>query len=704
MTTSYQARRLFTTLSCVVLISCATPSGNRTAPDNPWNKPDTADSTPPVRSQQQPRLPPTQSLITASQPPAQNRAEIYRGSGNFVNLGQGQVSATEPAPGDITLNFQGSDIAEVVKTILGDILQLNYILDERVRGQVYLQTSRPIKREALLPTLESLLQTHGAALTQRNNLFEIVPATEVPSASLNPRLALTTERGYQMLILPMRYIGAREMEKILEPIKPRQGTLMVDDRRNILTLVGTRDELQNIRDTVGIFDVDQLRGMSVGLFRLQATSADIMVNELQAIFGDQAEGPLAGMVRYLPIERLNALLVITPQERYLTDARVWIERLDRAENPRGLNMYVYHVQNGRADHLAELLAQLFENQRRNSRGNDRSRPAVTPPEAAGSAPGSPSSSELPNLADLQGPHLDVGDISIIADLERNALVVMASSADYEKVEQAIKRLDIQPLQVLVEATIVEVSLEDELRYGLQWFFKNNLGGGRTGVGAVGTLPIPSPFDGGVAASATYEVFNASGTRALLTALASDSKLNVVSSPSLMVLDNHTAIIRVGDQVPVRTSETTNTSSDNLNITSNIQFKDTGVLLEVTPRVNAGGMVVLEIAQEVNDVAKTTTSGIDSPTITQRKIDTRVAIQSGETLVLGGLIRENKTQDSQGVPGLRHVPVLGWLFGSSGTNTRRTELVVLITPTAVANQQDARAVTQEYRQKLQEVHM
>jgi general secretion pathway protein D len=217
------------------------------------------------------------------------------------------------------------------------------------------------------------------------------------------------------------------------------------------------------------------------------------------------------------------------------------------------------------------------------------------------------------------------------------------------------------------------------------------------------LPIPTA-DSLAASSASYEVFSASGTRALLTALASDSKVNVISSPSLMVLDNQKAQIRVGDQVPIRTSETTNLNSDVGNITSTIQYRDTGVLLEVTPRVNAGGMVVLELIQEVNDVAATTTSNIQSPTITQRKIDTRVAIQSGETLVLGGLIRENKSQDSQGLPGIRHVPVLGWLFGSSGTNVRRTELVVLITPTAVTNPQDARAVTQEYRRKLQGVAM
>ncbi|PSJ41276.1 type II secretion system protein GspD [Zobellella taiwanensis] len=694
MNNVYRLKGLCIGVSCALLLACTTPTGDRGALDKPWGEARMSSGYDPVR------LPPRETA--ASPTPESNvmdpagqpstRSEIYRGSGNFVRLDP-RAETQAPAPGDITLNFQGSDIAEVVKTILGDILQLNYSLDERVRGQVYLQTNSPVSEEALLPTLESLLQTHGAALVHSNGLFNVVPASEVPASVLNPRLAPTAQRGYQMLILPLRYIGAREMEKILEPVKPRQGTLMVDDRRNMLTLVGTRDELLNIRETVNLFDVDQLRGMSVGLFRLQASSADVIAGELQAIFGDQAEGPLAGMVRYLPIERLNALLVITPQERYLTDARVWIERLDRAENPRGLNMYVYHVQNGKADHLAELLNQLFDSQRRN-RGDSPLPPASAPGEE-----GAP----LQIATGINAANLDVGEVSVIADTERNALVVMAASADYEKVEQAIKRLDQLPLQVLVEATIVEVSLEDELRYGLQWYFKNNLGGGRTGAGGLGPLPIPTA-DSLAASSASYEVFSASGTRALLTALASDSKVNVISSPSLMVLDNQKAQIRVGDQVPIRTSETTNLNSDVGNITSTIQYRDTGVLLEVTPRVNAGGMVVLELIQEVNDVAATTTSNIQSPTITQRKIDTRVAIQSGETLVLGGLIRENKSQDSQGLPGIRHVPVLGWLFGSSGTNVRRTELVVLITPTAVTNPQDARAVTQEYRRKLQGVAM
>ncbi len=422
MTNSHQTTWLFISVSCLLLIACTNPTGDRAALDKPWGQASMTSDYDPVRLPSRHDEHPPRAVATAADPDTRpaTRSEIYRGSGNFVKLGQAsQTPVNTAAPGDITLNFQGSDIAEVVKTVLGDILQLNYSLDERVRGQVYLQTNTPIREEALLPTLESLLQTHGAALVHSNGLYTVVPASEVPTSALNPQLTTTAERGYQMLILPLRYIGAREMEKILEPVKPRQGAMMVDDRRNMLTLVGSRDELVNIRDTVNLFDVDQLRGMSVGLFRLQASSADVIASELQAIFGDQAEGPLAGMVRYLPIERLNALLVITPQERYLTDARVWIERLDRAENPRGLNMYVYHVQNGKADHLATLLNQLFDSQRRNSAGSS------LPPED-----GAP----LQIATGINAANLDVGEVSVIADTERNALVVMAASADYQKVE------------------------------------------------------------------------------------------------------------------------------------------------------------------------------------------------------------------------------------------------------------------------------
>ncbi|WP_341502589.1 type II secretion system secretin GspD [Gallaecimonas sp. GXIMD4217] len=705
-------------LTGLLISSCAWSPGGEHAADNIWrrdqpqgNQAETKPKTLYDQARAENDGDPAVRFTGTGQSP-QSQSEIYQGSGQFVNLGvAGRLPAVSVVEGDVTLNFQGTDISEVVKTVLGDILQVNYSLDPGVQGTVNLQTSQPIAKEALLPTLETLLQANGAALVETQGIYKVLPLEGAGSAA-SPRLKLSAERGYQMLIMPLRYISAKEMAKLLEPVKPKQGIVQADENRNLLLLAGTQSELVNMRDTIRIFDVDQLKGMSVGLFRLQSVDAATLNTELQNIFGDQAEGPLAGMVRFIPIERLNALLVVTPQAKYLQDARTWINRLDKAENPRGLNMYVYYVQNGKAERLADMLGQLFEGQRRNSRNRPPRESSTTPP-ARAESPDTPVENPRPTAStttatSLDTSNLDVGEVSIIADEENNALLVMATPGDYEKVLQAIKKLDVLPLQVLVEATIVEVSLEDELRYGLQWFFKNSLGDGKSGFGGIGGSRSgesggfsPNPLD--YLASATYEVFDAAGTRLLLNTLATDSKVNVVSSPSLMVLDNHTATIRVGDQVPVRTSQTTNTASDLGNITSTIQFKDTGVLLEVTPRVNAGGMVVLDIIQEVNDVAPTTSSDIDSPTITQRRIDTSVAVQSGETLVLGGLIRENKSSDGEGVPGVRQVPVLGWLFGSKGKTSRRTELVVMLTPTAVSDREEAREVTEEYRKKLKGVN-
>jgi general secretion pathway protein D len=364
------------------------------------------------------------------------------------------------------------------------------------------------------------------------------------------------------------------------------------------------------------------------------------------------------------------------------------------------------VQNGRAENMADMLGQLFDGQRRNRQAREADA-ARRPAAAAAAAPDADAEGTVTRAEASAGPaNIDVGEVSIIADAENNALLIMSSPGDYDKVYKAIQKLDVLPLQVLVEATIVEVSLEDELRYGLQWFFKNHLGNATKGFGTLGQSPIPSAAD--VIGTASYEVISGSSTRALLNVLATDSRLKVISSPTLMVLDNHTAEIKVGDQVPIQTSTTTNASSGvvtpddefRANVTNTIQYRDTGVLLKVTPRVNAGGMVVLDITQEVNDVNPDPSfAGINSPTITQRQINTSVAVQSGETLVLGGLIKENNDSGGEGVPYLRHLPLLGWAFGSRGRSTQRTELVVMITPAAVTDTADAREVTREYRNKL-----
>jgi len=630
-------------------------------------------------------------------------SEIYLGNGRFLAKGVKGNPYGADSDGDVTLNFENSPIREVVKTILSDILKLNYAIDEGVSGNISMRTTRPISHDALLSTLESLLQVNGAVLIKNRDFYEILAVSDgsVP-AGLTASTRLDPTKGYQVLIVPLQYIGAGQMNKIIETVKTTKTKVVVDDYRNILLLAGPHGELANIRQTIGIFDVDQLQGKSVGFFRLENVDAVTILSELEIIFGDKSEGPLAGLVDFIEVERLNAILVITAQKQYLRKAETWIRRLDQAENFNGANMYVYHVQNGKAENLAEILSQLFDTKRK----ANLSRAVREGGRASVSNTKNGAKKSSAKIQKSQGEGiLDVGEVTIIADVENNALVISSTPGDYKGIEKALKKLDVQPLQVLVEASIVEVTLDKELKYGLQWFFKNSPGR----FSGVGGLNIPSSGEVGGAlngafspADFTYALFDAAGTRAVLNAVAGDSRLNVLSSPSLMVLDNHTATIRVGDQVPIRTSETTNTSSDDLNTTSQIQYRDTGVSLEVTPRVNNGGMVIMDITQRVDDVNQTDTSGIDSPTIIQREITTSVAVQSGETIVLGGLIRENKQKADRGIPFLKDIPIVGILFAGAEKIESKTELVVMIKPVAIANSNDARDVTEDYRQKMQGV--
>ena len=285
-------------------------------------------------------------------------------------------------------------------------------------------------------------------------------------------------------------------------------------------------------------------------------------------------------------------------------------------------------------------------------------------------------------------------IRIVPVPDSNSLLIFATPSQFASIELALEELDTPPMQVLMEMTVMDVQLTGDLAYGLEWFLENTFNGNPL------TAQL-SPLSVGPTFAATLT--DAQGEwGAVLTLLASESKLNVVSSPSLLVLDNQTANIRVGDQVPIRTSETTNTGSagDSPLVTSQISYRDTGVLLTVTPRVNAGGMVVMDISQQVNDVDQTTTSDIDSPTIIQRSINTSVAVKSGETVVLGGLIRDNKANSNVGIPILRDIPVVGKLFGSESDNALRTELLVMITPTAIYTPEEARSVTDEMRRKME----
>jgi general secretion pathway protein D len=380
----------------------------------------------------------------------------------------------------------------------------------------------------------------------------------------------------------------------------------------------------------------------------------------------------------------------------LVQAKSWVERFDMGDDESGERLFVYAVQNGRAKDLADVLHQIFEP---DSAVREAPRARLAPntvpvelatPEGEAAAP----AAVRPRLA-AAAAGMSVtrqGRVRVIADEVNNALVIMATPRDYRAVEAALRKLDIVPLQVLIEATIAEVTLNDTLRYGVQWFLSKE-GHGLT-LSEIATGAVSSAFPG-----FSYLYSGRSNLRTVLNALESVTDVKVISSPQLMVLDNQTAHLQVGDQVPVAVQQSVSVTNPDAPTVNTIEFRDTGVILNVTPRVNAGGLVTMEIEQEVSDVTNTVTSGIDSPTISQRSIKSTVAVQSGDTIALGGLISDSKTATQSGIPFLMDIPILGHLFRTDSFTDSRTELLVLITPRVVRDPQEARDVTEELKRRM-----
>lgn len=656
------------------------------------------------------------SGLTSSPAARRNKLsqQVILGDGEFVNSRvAGRTPVIRNEQGEITLNFELADIRDVIKVVF-DTLGANYILDPGVQGEVTVQTTRPLPKNMLLPTLETLLRQVGSVLLQSDEgVYKIVPAGSAISGNLSPKLnSARLGPGYSVRIFPLQFISATEMQTILQPFAPEGGIQMVDPVRNLIILAGTDQELNYLQETIDTFDVNWLKGMSVGMYPLDNVDAQDVASELENLFGPNSGLPFAGLFRFVPIVRLNALLVITPQPEYLKEATAWIERLDEGGGER---LYVYEVQNSTAEHLASLLGNVFDTQSSNS---GRQTPSTSGQVAPGQTPAqiSTSTDNTANMALFQlqpedqelahtPPQISTGlgrntdNVRIIADEENNSLLIWADSQTYDKMASALARLDRRPRQVLIEATIVEITLTDDLEYGLQWFFKNSIrNSSKSGIGSFGlptSLESDSLFDNISNTQFGYAITDSAGlVRALLTTLASESRARVLSSPQVLVIDNQEAKIQVGDQVPFRTS----TSTTNSTTTSNIEFRDTGVILDVKPEIKAGGLIRLDISQEVISIGAGI-ANIDQPPLNRRSVQSNVAVESGKTILLGGLISENSLNSSSGLPGLHNVPVLGALMGRKEQVSNRTELVILITPTVIETSDEAVRIANELRERM-----
>lgn len=628
------------------------------------------------------------------------RATIVPGNGQIPNP-RAPLPDQPIARGDITLNFPGVSVQQVARAVFGDILRVPFSIDPSLDTPVTVVSDRPIARSSVLPFLEGAFRASGLAIINSNGTYVV---TTVEQARQQAGLVGEANSGFGNEAFTLRFVSAKLLRQVLESVLPGL-VASVDESQNILTVAGTTGQRRAVRDLVERFDVNWLRNMSFALYVPRRTDARLIVPELEKLV-DSPGAPTAGLVKLIAMDRLNGILAVSSQPQYLQDVRRWVDILDREGENSQPRLFVYRVQNGRSSDLAKTLLAAFGMGGRSTGAqpgpqgqNGASAPGLFTPDQSQSAtptgsPLNPSPPADPAAANAQQPASGPPNgMTITSDEANNAVVVYATPQTYAIVEDALRKLDIPPLQVMIEVAITEVSLNDQLRYGVQWLFRD---GNDEAALTRGTTATPTRIFPGL--SLGYS--NGGSVQATLNALEGLTKINVVSAPKLLVINNQTASLQVGDQVPISSSSAVSVENPNAPIVNAIEYKDTGVILKITPRVNSGGLVLLDISQEVSDVSTTSSSNIDSPTISTRRLASSIAVQDNQTIALGGLIRAIKTRGNEGIPLLSRIPVLGALFGTKTNEERRTELLVLLRPRVVRTSDDGRAITEELKEKIQ----
>jgi general secretion pathway protein D len=666
-----------------------------------------------------------------------------------------RVASAEPVTirGDgVEMNFEGTDIPTAAKSLLGDVLHLNFEIDPRVQGSVTLASVGPIPRKDVLPTFEDVLGMENAAIVRNGSFLKIVP---VKDAAAHASISIGAGRpGFGVSVVPLRYVSATSVAKTADNLLGRPGAVRVDKAQNLLFVQGTASEREAAIGIISTFDVEWLRNQSVGVYPLKSASPDTMIQELQQVFESGNGGPGEGVIQFQPITRMNAVMVVTKNPVYLEEATRWVQRLDRSDTS-GTTVRTYHLKYGNAEKVAKVLSQIFgsddsgaageapinqiapgsttaqsrlDSLDHNGQTGGQTAGLTTQPTGASNATGAattPVAQEFNSFSDHKNAdgapnagststttnlHGVLKNVRITADPMNNAILVYSNQQDYKVVERALRDIDRPRLEVGIDATVAEVTLTNQLQYGVQYFLANNgasvgLFSAASQTAAQSTAQTATQALASTALQQVAPGFNLllgsqSNPKAILSALSSVTDVRVLSSPSIVAMDNEPALLQVGDEVPISTGTATILSNTN-SVVNSIQLVNTGVILKVLPHVNANGVIELEVEQEVSSVvnAQDGTPTL-TPTISERRIHSTVSVTSGQTVLLGGLISDNTQNQHGGIPGLSDIKILGGLFGNVNNSNTRTEIIVFIKPQLIQSSVDFGTVTEEFRDKLQ----
>jgi general secretion pathway protein D len=675
--------------------------------------------------------------------------------GTADGQGTGSVQGTGGGEG-YELNFENTPIAMVAKAVLGDILGLGYAVDPRVQGTISLSSGRAVPKSDLLYVLESVLRMNNIVLVRDGSTtYRMIPLGDATGGGNTDSVAGRTEPGYGVSVLSLRYVSAPALVKLLDSFAIRPGQVRADPTRNLLLIQGTGPERRNTMETALSFDVDWMRGQSVGIFPVQYSSPEPIIAELEKIL-DAGDGGLSqGTIKFQVMARMNGILVVTKKPGLLRAAETWIKRLDSSDTNR-TGVHVYRVNYGEAKQVAKVLNDIFvgggsggsfdtpssiaprSSSDRLSLGGSQSGGAGgsgTGGGGAGGRGGGSSSGFQSTIGTANGANANALEsrnsalgggsssgggapllegVRITSDASSNSLLIYASNENYQLILRTLAQLDRPQLQVAIDATVAEVTLNDTLSYGVQFFLQKGkaglinsagttpLGGstGTTALGGVSATGVATAILGQTLPGFNFLVGSQSQPNVVIDALHSVTEVKVLSNPSLVVTDNQVATLSVGDDVPISTG-TANVLTTSNTVVNTIDYRSTGIILRVVPRVSANGNVRLEIEQEISQVSNGGSSSSQNltPTISQRKVKSSISVATGQTVLLAGLIQEQKDVSHSGIPLLDQLPTIGNVVGNTGHNITRTELIIFIRPQIIRDSVDAGFIAEELRTKL-----
>lgn len=583
---------------------------------------------------------------------------------------------------DYTFAFQDAEIAQVVQAVLGEA-GVTYAIDPGVTGRITFRIEQRLTRDQLTAALEAALAANGVAVVRDGGQLLITPQSKAKSsASIRRGAEGVGGAGYEMVAVPLAYAQPSEVSRALEAISGANTVLYANDKLGLLLLGGSGSSLKAALDALKIFDQSAFQATKIRWFELNQAEATIVAAELDRIV--QGAG-LVG-VAVVPLKRLNGVIIFGRSGESLDELSKWVLRLDTPGKEAGSTLWVYRPRHGSAESMARTLSSVL------ATPGQYGTSSLTPGGAGASGGTTAPVNGTPTGAATYGSGAD--EVRIGVDKDTNTMLVVAPAPRWIQIQRILNEVDRPPRQVLIEASILEVTLGQQFKFGVDWSLVSGdfaIGSINNGSGAVGAV-----FPG---LSVTYL---RDDIRAAINALGTKTSLEVVSAPKIIALDNKTARLQVGDQVPVIVQSAQSTDAANAPVVSSVEYRSTGVILTVTPRISGDDQLVLEVSQEVSSVSPTASSGIDSPTIQQRRFESTLILRSGGVVALGGMISSNRSNDNGGVPWLKDVPGVGSLFRTEGRSNNRSELIILLTAKIITDEASSQRVYQDLLDDMKEL--